>query len=264
MKKFRKLLPAFGMLLLSSALLSTSSYAWFSMNSTVKTDGMNVQATTSQNLVISNSSKTSYLSSATATYTGTNTLAPASTSMTGENGLKSGNFYTVKEDKTINYDDGTITDDTDFELCTVTPNADNNHVATHTFYVKVDAKDASASFGNLYVSNITVKSGTDESSANISKALRIGIVSGAKYHLFAPIPDTDEDDDSYKGILGGAVASTYETLSVVGTTATLGSVGVTETLVTVYIWYEGQDENCTSANSINVEELSVSISFSAI
>lgn len=45
MKKFKKLIPAFCMLMVSAVLLGTSTYAWFSMNTIVNATGMNVKAT---------------------------------------------------------------------------------------------------------------------------------------------------------------------------------------------------------------------------
>jgi hypothetical protein len=44
MKLTKKLIPAIGMLMLSAVMLVTSSFAWFSMNDTVKATGMNVTA----------------------------------------------------------------------------------------------------------------------------------------------------------------------------------------------------------------------------
>lgn len=44
MKKFKKLIPAFCMLLISAVLMGTSTYAWFSMNKTVTASGMQVTA----------------------------------------------------------------------------------------------------------------------------------------------------------------------------------------------------------------------------
>ena len=44
MKKFKKLIPAFCMLLISAVLMGTSTYAWFSMNRTVTANGMEVTA----------------------------------------------------------------------------------------------------------------------------------------------------------------------------------------------------------------------------
>lgn len=44
MKKFKKLIPALCMLLVSAVLMGTSTYAWFSMNKTVHATGMTVTA----------------------------------------------------------------------------------------------------------------------------------------------------------------------------------------------------------------------------
>ena len=56
MKKFKKLIPALCMLLVSAVLLGSSTYAWFSMNDTVSANGMKVEAkTNTQFLLISNS-----------------------------------------------------------------------------------------------------------------------------------------------------------------------------------------------------------------
>ncbi len=44
MKKFKKLIPALCMLLVSAVLMGTSTFAWFSMNKTVIADGMQVTA----------------------------------------------------------------------------------------------------------------------------------------------------------------------------------------------------------------------------
>jgi hypothetical protein len=44
MKKFRKLIPAFVLLLISTAIMSTATFAWFSMNTQVTATGMQVTA----------------------------------------------------------------------------------------------------------------------------------------------------------------------------------------------------------------------------
>ena len=44
MKKFRKLIPALALLIVSAVLMSTASYAWFSMNTQVTATGMEVTA----------------------------------------------------------------------------------------------------------------------------------------------------------------------------------------------------------------------------
>jgi len=48
----RKLLPAFGSLMISAAMLSTSTYAWFTMNKEVQVVGMEVKAHAEEGLLI--------------------------------------------------------------------------------------------------------------------------------------------------------------------------------------------------------------------
>lgn len=53
MKLTRKLVPAFAMLLVAAVMMSTASFAWFSMNTQVKATGMSVTAKTPASLEIS-------------------------------------------------------------------------------------------------------------------------------------------------------------------------------------------------------------------
>ena len=59
MKKFRKLIPALALLLVSAVLMSTASYAWFSMNNKVTVTGMEVKTQVSSNLLIAEDELTS-------------------------------------------------------------------------------------------------------------------------------------------------------------------------------------------------------------
>lgn len=59
MKKFKKLIPAFCMLLVSAIMLGSSTFAWFSMNDKVTASGMQVSAKSTQTfLLISSTNKT--------------------------------------------------------------------------------------------------------------------------------------------------------------------------------------------------------------
>ncbi len=56
MKKFRKLVPAFAMLLVSATVLASTTFAWFSMNNKVTATGMEVTAkANTQYLIVGNS-----------------------------------------------------------------------------------------------------------------------------------------------------------------------------------------------------------------
>lgn len=52
MKKMRKLVPAFAMLMVAAIMMSTASFAWFTMNEEVTASGMQIQAQATGSLVI--------------------------------------------------------------------------------------------------------------------------------------------------------------------------------------------------------------------
>lgn len=53
MKKMRRLIPAIAMLLVSAVMLSTASFAWFTMNTEVEVSGMEIKAKADGSLLIS-------------------------------------------------------------------------------------------------------------------------------------------------------------------------------------------------------------------
>ena len=57
MKKMRKLVPAFAMLMVAAIMMSTASFAWFTMNEQVTATGMNIQAQASGSLLIKANAK---------------------------------------------------------------------------------------------------------------------------------------------------------------------------------------------------------------
>ena len=78
MKKTLKLVPAFAMLLVSAILVSTSTYAWFSMNTAVTATGMQVQAKAESGIVITNEAVDKWTASSKTT-TSKRELLPTST-----------------------------------------------------------------------------------------------------------------------------------------------------------------------------------------
>lgn len=58
MKKFRKVIPALCMLLISAVLMSTSTFAWFSMNKKVTATGMQITAKSDNIYLLISSEKT--------------------------------------------------------------------------------------------------------------------------------------------------------------------------------------------------------------
>lgn len=72
MKKMRRLIPAVAMLMVAAVMLSTASFAWFTMNTKVTASGMQLQAEASSSLVIANVPLTSSNGAPNVYFTSTN------------------------------------------------------------------------------------------------------------------------------------------------------------------------------------------------
>ncbi|MBO7731015.1 MAG: hypothetical protein J6S67_00630 [Methanobrevibacter sp.] len=258
----KKLIPSVILLLISAVLLATSSYAWFSMNTEVTATGMQVQAATSKNLLIKGASDSDFSEVGT-NDSSTKELVPVSVNCPSNASLTSKTFYKLKTADGVDYDSGVMTSGTT-ELQSAIANTDYR---VCTFTVRVDGKSGDK-FDHLYVSSVTVTDTSNAaSSADISKALRVGVTDGGATYIFAPVTGG--------AYTGGKSVSAYtdegkvttfadQSLSAVGlATADFGQIlQGTDKTITVFVWYEGNDINCTSANSVNVETLKVSVTLS--
>ena len=79
MKKTKIIIPALGLLLLSTAASVTGTVAWFSMNNSVSATGMNIQAKAESGIVISNEAKQTWKETAQASHNDTLAVYPTST-----------------------------------------------------------------------------------------------------------------------------------------------------------------------------------------
>lgn len=298
MKKYGKIIIAFMWLGLTMIMIVGATFAWFAENRNVEAGGMEVKAETVKNLMISNASDGTYNISAESTLTGILELAPASTATALTD---SAFFAAVDATRTNGYivaSSGVIASNPAVTMTTdpfraaninAVPQNGEQHieVAKHTFYIK---SDSTALNEKLFVKEITVQSKdtsttpptlSDTISSDISKALRVAVVCNGTAYIFAP-NYAQNSLPSYNGITGvdnshvattsavtlstpdGETQSPSCTLNVSNSTVT-PIPGSTDTPFTVYvyIWYEGQDSYCTSANSANVENLVVSVKFGA-
>ena len=163
MKKFTKLIPAFCMLLISAMLMGTSTFAWFSMNTTVTANGMKIKAKSdSASLVINegttfDKSGTAY----TATASSDVTLLPvAHGTVTNSNGTPS--EITDKADMTdptkwyYAYANDNTTS-TAKDKTAVTCTGLTNYIAKTSFSIGLNDKSADTAKGtNLGVSKVQI------------------------------------------------------------------------------------------------------------
>lgn len=245
MKKFKKLIPAFCMLLISAVLMGTSTFAWFSMNTSVTATGMQVKAATSQNLVISNTENGTFGTTAAADTAAQASMFPATSA--------DGVAFAKNKKPSKAYNDSAIDNLSTTDLETVEA-TNTTYVFTDTFYIKSEGSD----FASLYINNITVTNATD----NLAKSLRVAVkLDNGTTYIYAPVSGATT---SYSG--GNTL--TAVTLSPLKNadelSPSLGTVTSTAKAVTVYIWFEGQDASCTSENAaIQTSNYSVDIEFIA-
>lgn len=251
MKNFRKLIPAVCMLLLAAVMAGTSTFAWFSMNTTVTAGTMAVSATAPTNLRIcaTNSANDSEWSGALSLSDSLTTMVPVSCDNTNSTLA----FYKVKAngDK-IDYNNGAYNEDTTFEAATA-----GKDYYTTSFFIKAVGADAR----DLKLSTIKMNEGGGKK--ELDKALRVMAVCGENKFIYEPV--------------AGAAATSYKAVQslntekkpVLGNDITVSNANsvlaetVTKTpvQVTIYIWYEGQDPACKSSNTVDMAGTTFTLSF---
>lgn len=176
MKKFRKLIPAFCMLLVSAMLVGTSTFAWFSMNNKVAATGMQISAKSdSAYLVINtgasfNSAGTDKEVTSAAEAKSLYPVAPVSvlTSASAASDVTTASkwHYAYSNDPTTSTKTGDYIECKDLE----------NYVASETFYIGLNEKSGLSSLSNLKVSKITLPE---------NKAIKVVLVCGSKVAVAA-------------------------------------------------------------------------------
>lgn len=289
----KKLIPAIVLLLVSAIVMSTASYAWFSMNTVVTANNMEVKAVAEQGLLINEvatAGDANWDDDANTTASGAISLHATSTANTSTWYVA----YSKDVDNSASATSGTastnLTADgyqvlgTDLTTAVQTVAATAGSVAgqsityvdtdgtagyangegyyvKYTYYLKSSA-DAitltTAGAGRtLNIKSVTATPKTTNSEA-LDKALRVAIVVGGKAYIFAPID--------------GATGSYYVNASATATTVLTGEqpTALTSipastadgTPVDVYLYFEGEDTNLKTTNAVStLDEISVEVVF---
>ena len=284
----RKLLGAIASLLLSAAMLSTSTYAWFTMNKEVEVRNLTVQAKAEGGLLISETSG----------YTANDIWDNLANSIAEVSGAKVALYPTSTANSTAWYhatskavndaanasasgasaqkaDGYTLLDLESSEIQAAVSGengkkdvffvdsgesgydaADAKYYVKYTYYLKTST-EGETSLGlnsgdqnvNISVVNIT---GSDVST-DLNKAVRVGIEIGGKFYIFTPISGATGtyyvNASSTATTAIDSSASTHDTPMTVATAlSSLPGIKQTGTPVYIYLWYEGEDINCKSEN----------------
>ena len=299
----KKLVAAILMLAVSAASLLGSTYAWFTMNKEVSVTNMQVRALAEDGLLVNEAAApgNTWDEEATAAQTASSKLSmlhPASTADGTTWYHAASTKYNDAADATANTPSGNLVNNAYETIGTLTAiTSMSNDTASagtqaafstmgatatsaagyyvhYTYYLKTSAQSALTLAGatgtGMYVNiksvTATINGGETAASADLDKSLRVGIrmKSGGAFYIYAPVTGYD---NSYF-VAAGSTA----TVPIAGTTATrtdlvsLPAVTADGTPVEVYLWYEGEDVSCKSANATaaTLDNIKVDIKFELV
>ena len=239
MKLSRRLIPAFAMLLVSAVLMSTASFAWFSMNSEVTATGMTVNAQADTSLVIAGVDDGNVFASKGTTTVNATGLMPC----TSANGIDFGKLADgVKVESAAS---SAATWGQGAKFTDVLSTEKTTYVASAVYTLKnIDANPDNAD-ASVYVKSITVDS------SSLSKAVRVAIQLG-NGTVYVYNAGGGANTESKVGVKTNGAwdlgTVTYEPLYKT-TSNSLGTLDDNaEVTLTVWVWFEGQDTTCYSDN----------------
>ncbi len=246
MKAMRKILPALCMLLVSAVMLGSSTFAWFSSNSSVSAKGMKISVSTPTSLFISTESSTDaskFSNSATFELEsgwGAN-IANGVMPTTIKTGTAGAIEFKKLNDEALKKvpESGVYTPNND-EL--IDGKAD---VFFDKFWLKVAGEDADVAKAVYF--KLTIESGNAGDVASIWKAVHVAIYKG----------NTEVDNID----LGGTDATNTE----VGKYLKLDDItaNATASEYSIYVYVDGNDADCTNANARKkLKDLKLSVVFS--
>lgn len=253
MKKFKKLIPALCMLLVSAVMLGSTTFAWFSMNTKVTASNMEVQATASKNLLISKTGANADDYSASVdmsiskqklvpvTTIGGDTLTPV--------------FSKIKAEGSMTQDNAARGEDTTYQ----TASAETDYVKT-TIWLKCVGQDST----NLKIKINTTSGGGKK----LDPAIRVMIVdhTNTKTYIYSPINTAAYITAGQAGASVNAADSKL-VMGEIKTAATEKTVIIesmskdTAYQFDIYAWYEGEDVNCKATNTLDMAAYKFSIDF---
>lgn len=287
MKKTKIIVPALGVLLLSTAASVTGTVAWFSMNNYVTAEGMNVKAKAENGIVISNAADgVSWKDSASSLHTSTLEVKPTSTA-TAATWVHSTSNDAADENTGNDYALLTTAVDSTTGAGYVDENAnsaydsatDSVYYSMHSFYIKSSAQ---AITNTLYITNVKATLPSPQNSENLNKALRVLVrlnsnASTAK--VYSPVyAAEDYSVATTSGKYSGEGAATKADVTPIDASAANGLIATnkqeflanqaipanngTPLQIDVYLYFEGEDPNCISNNlTATLDSINVSVTF---
>lgn len=297
MKKTKILVPALAVLALGMAASVTGTVAWYAANTQVRGSGVSVSAVVAKNLIISNSAHTTWGAAAVAT---TNTEVPMSpVSTTDFDDYEK--YFSVVDGSKVDATSGRAKNGAVYADPLTAAFVEGYNGTAAAKYVRLDTFYVSLQAAATTTIDLQLTVNISASSQAISKALRIGInyglcnnstfaYSGTPTSTLYSVTGGDSTYNAIKqagtvkvgtgtGVDEDAVAPTTAYMSNDATPVALTEEVTAQTSLPdeasiaasfaggqymkleIFSWYEGQDQYCTSGNSINQEVLNIDVMF---
>lgn len=269
MKKSKVLVPALGILCLSTAAAVTGTVAWFTAGNAIDIKGMTFTAEAEHSMVIANEGKEEWLTkNVQASHNGEG-KSFLSTSTSNFAAWYHGNSDNADNGQSnVEYQTLTVTKPESSKTATglgvvtaPTDLAEKNIYLLNRFYIQ-SATQTNLANQDLYVKNLKVEA-TDEKNADLNKSIRVGFVYGENKTILAPISGatasyTVHGTDAVTAITDMA-AETVLNGSTAVTIPAFTNEGASALEVEVYIWFEGEDAHHKSSNIMDtMDALAVS------
>ena len=274
MKKTKIIIPALGILLLSTAASVTGTVAWFTAANDVDVSGLQFKAQSEQAIVIANEGKSSWLNSGvSASHDGAGkTFLNTSTanfsdwyhaySSNADNGQATVDRVSLVVEKPASSTSATGIGVVDSEDATTEDGSfhGQNVYLLNRFYVQ-SATAVALNGQDLYIKDLAVTGAT--TNALLDASLRVGFAFNGADFIFAPVAGASESYTVNGTTNVNAITSIPATGYVIS-----GSAGVNipafvnngdgSLEIEVYIWFEGEDVNNKSAYVYgNMDQLSI-------
>ena len=251
MKMTRKLIPAIAMLLISAVMMSTASFAWFSMNTSVSAKGMQITAKNeSKYLQIVAGANTEFDSTAqteATAVTSSNVLRPTAlvaaitdegagfTPYAGSTSLIWIEAFSNDPDKTDKAPTNKYLDVTS----SATATEKNFYTLYNIFQVRMNPTTGVADGGALSVTSVTVKANDVDGATKLLPAVRVAII----------------------GTKAGAIYNSAGTL-VSGNATIMDKVTTDASQIQVFVYFDGEDAAAITNNVVANASYSVEFTLS--
>ena len=237
----KKLIPAICLLLVSAVMLGTSTFAWFSMNTTVTATGMNITAKSDSKFLQIINSAGSFDSTAAQTSASAATATKEVKPTTVAKGLSAGaltaitsgdaataiKFYETFSDSPSVATKGSEKSYTEVTATATGADPANVYTLKNTFQVRLNPAAGASTGTNLTLSEVTIASDNDTPNDVMLAAVRVLVICGSNWAIW----DVD-----------GEVLTNCENI--------LAATVTTEaTTITVYVYFDGEDASTTTNNA---------------